>query len=90
MWELLEVDEMEDRGVGELVLILELVRTGVLVIHGESKINFGLFRSAEFTHFEAWLSARFLDARASWISRLSTRFSSSKAAISRFSLLYTV
>lgn len=46
--------------------------------------------TAESTHFAAWFSARVLDARASWSSRRSARFSSSKTAISRTSLLVRI
>ena len=67
------------------------VRTGVLVIQGVSKVT-GVtdLDTAKFTHFAAWFSARVLDARASWSSRRSARFSSSKTAISRPSLLVRI
>lgn len=67
------------------------VRTGVLAIQGVSKVT-GVtdLDTAKFTHFAAWFSARVLDARASWSSRRSARFSSSKTAISRPSLLVRI
>lgn len=77
-------------GSGKQVSV-RAVRTGVLVIQGVSKIT-GVTEldSAKFTHFAAWFSARVLDARASWSSRRSARFSSSKTAISRPSLLVRI
>lgn len=76
---------------GSLELELRVVRTGVLVLQGESKVIGVTGRVAAaaelLTHFVVWLSTRFLDARASWSSRRRARFSSSKAAISRFSVL---
>jgi hypothetical protein len=78
-------------GDGSVDVESYVVRTGVLVIEGlgESKCTgvTGRRATAAFTHFVAWHSAMFLEALASCSSRRSVRFSSSKAAISRFSLL---
>jgi len=85
-------DEVADgRTGGRERVSARAVRTGVLVIQGVSKVT-GVtdLDTAKFTHFAAWFSARFLDARASWSSRRNARVSSSKAAISRPSLLMRI
>lgn len=89
-----ESDEVEDEvvtGAMELELLSswKLVRTGVLVvIQGELKVKdaIDLVIDDASTHLATRFSAVFL-ARASWSSRLSASVSSSKAAISRPSLL---